>query len=223
MNPVLTEILQSQSVTTPDGQRLPLHSHLPPLEGALLQRWLAHHRPARLLEIGMAYGVSTLFILDAVSWPLEHFHIIDPFQSGEWQGVGLENLSRAGFRARFRWHEQLSELCLPEFLRQGLRFDFAFVDGWHSFDQALVEFFYVNRMLDVGGIVVFDDVHLPSLQKILRYVDGYESYRRLKIPEETLRSVPMKVRSMMDLPPARIVGFEKLAQDQRNWDWFRDF
>jgi len=44
---------------------------------------------------------------------------------------------------------------------QGERIDFAFIDGAHTFDHVLVDFFYIDRMLNVGGIVAFDDVGFP--------------------------------------------------------------
>ncbi len=50
-------------------------------------------------------------------------------------------------------YRRLSEICLPQLLQQELRFDFAYVDGWHTFDHVMMEFFYINRMLDEGGVV----------------------------------------------------------------------
>ncbi len=224
MNPVLSNILQTGKVASADGQKIPLHSQLPEREGLLLQSWLEQYRPSRLLEVGLAYGISSLYICDIVSqWPLRYYHIIDAFQSTEWQGIGRKNLADAGFSHLLTLHEQLSEICLPRFLEQGHRYDFAFVDGWHTFDHVLLEFFYISRMLDVGGIIIFDDVHLPSLQKLLAYIDGYDCYERLSLPDEFGKSVPMKVRRMMGLPPARITGFVKTTEDERSWDWYREF
>ncbi len=224
MNPLLTEMLQNQRVTTAAGEEVVLHSHLPELEGKVLQSWLHQYQPERLLEIGMAYGGSSLFICEATAtWPISHYHIIDGFQSTEWQGIGLANLDRAGFGGHFILHEELSELCLPRLLQQGLRFDFAFVDGWHTFDHVLLEFFYINRMLDVGGIVIFDDLHLPSLQKVMAYIAGYPCYERLELSPEIAHSVPIKVRKLMNLPLSRVGGFVKTCEDQRAWTWFEDF
>lgn len=224
MNRLLTDMLQSQEVTTDDGETLPLHSHLPELEGRVLQSWLRQYQPQRLLEIGMAYGGSSLFICETTSrWQISHYHIIDAFQSTQWQGIGLKNLQRAGYGEQFVFHEELSELCLPQLLQQGLRFDFAFVDGWHTFDHVLIEFFYINRMLDIGGVIVFDDLHLPSLQKVLAYIDGYACYERLELPAQMVNSVPIKVRKMMNLPLSRIGGFVKRSEDEREWSWFQDF
>lgn len=224
MNSILTEILQTQTVKTPEGQTLPLHSQLPELEGLLLQSWLAEYQPKRLLEIGMAYGISSLYICDAIAaWPIAHYHIIDAFQTAEWQRTGFHNLLQAGYGELFMFHEVLSELCLPQFLSQELRFDFAFVDGMHRFDQMAMEFFYINRMLDVGGIVIFDDMQLPSVQKIFSYIDGYDCYERLVIPEEISRSKTFRVRKMMNVPPTRISGFVKTEVDNREERWFKNF
>lgn len=224
MNPLLAEILRSGTVTGASGREVKLHSQLPLREGMLLQYWLRQYRPQRLLEIGLAYGISTLFICDAMAGlDIEYYDVIDAFQHSEWQGIGLSNLAAAGFRQRVELHEELSELCLPRLLEQGKRYDFAFVDGWHTFDHVLVEFFYINRMLEVGGIVLFDDVHLPALQKVLAYIDGYEGYERLALPADVGNSVPMKVRRMMGLPPVRVAGFVKTAEDERDWDWYREF
>ena len=224
MNPVLTRLLDDRTVPCPDGRERPLHSDLPAAEGALLQHWLGEHPPVRLLEIGLAYGISTQFICDAVAdRTIDYYHVIDPHQAGQWHGAGIFNLERAGYRQLITLYEELSELCLPDLLRQGMSYDFAFVDGWHSFDQTLVEFFYINRMLEVGGIVVFDDVHLPALQKLLSYIATYRCYEPLALPESIASSVQTRVRRIMSLPPMRLHGFRKVEEDRRDWDWFADF
>lgn len=45
MNPVLAELLATGQVKTPQGEIRPLHSHLPQLEGELLQMWLTACKP----------------------------------------------------------------------------------------------------------------------------------------------------------------------------------
>lgn len=61
-------------------------------------------------------------------------------------------------------------------LQEQKKFDFAFIDGWHTFDHALIDFFYVSRLLEVGGVVVFHDVDMPSINRLLRYIRNYPSY-----------------------------------------------
>jgi hypothetical protein len=60
--------------------------------------------------------------------------------------------------------------ALAEIERSGQRVDFAFIDGWHTFDFALVDFFFIDRISSVGGVVVFDDANWPAIRKVCRFV-----------------------------------------------------
>jgi hypothetical protein len=62
-------------------------------------------------------------------------------------------------------HEAPSFQVLPKLQADGLRIDFAFIDGCHTFDYAMVDFFYIDKMLRVGGVVVFDDEYYPGYSK----------------------------------------------------------
>lgn len=221
---ILQEILSSRAVLSEDGERLHLHSHLPVVDGQLLQTWLYEFRPKRVLEIGMAYGISSLFICDALTRiGAFSYQIVDPFQHTYWRSIGVANMKRAGFEGAFVLHVEPSELCLPRLLGQQVRFDFAFVDGFHTFDHALVDFFYINRMLDVGGIVIFDDVQLPSIQKLMTYIASYPCYRQLALPDAWEKHRVVRVRRLMNSPLTRIGAFMKIADDKRPWNWHHDF
>ena len=105
MNAVLADILSSQRVS--DGVssfplRYPdfpdLAVAVDPAEGAWLQHIVHDITPARSLEIGCAYGVSSLYICDALASahasvvsPIgtpRHI-VVDPFQSTQWRGIGV--------------------------------------------------------------------------------------------------------------------------------------
>ena len=68
------------------------------------------------------------------------------------------NLKRAGYYDRVEFYEEASFECLPKPLARNEKIDFAFLDGQHTFDYVLVDFFYVDKILSVGGIIVFDDL-----------------------------------------------------------------
>lgn len=224
MNAVLKEILETNTVHSPSGQVLPLHSHIPWAECEIIQNWISEHRPLKLLEVGLGYGISSLSICDSMQGVnAVSYHIIDAFQSTEWQSVGTYNLKKAGFEKFYILHEELSELCLPKMLDEKFTFDFALIDGWHTFDHVLVDFFYVNRMLETGGIVIFDDVHLPSIKKVLLHVATYDCYEALPLPDNVLQSVRSKARRILDLPEVRIKGYVKKMSDNRPWNWHKEF
>jgi hypothetical protein len=160
MNAVLEKIVSSQQVS--DGNTtLPLrHPDFPTLpvavdraEGQFLQNIVRDLQPQRTLEIGCAYGISTLYICEAVAaLPAFAQHIvIDPFQRTQWRGLGLQHVDDSGYGHLVDFREERSELVLPQLVRSGVSIDFAFVDGWHTFDQVLVEFYYLNRLVRVGG------------------------------------------------------------------------
>jgi len=221
MNPVLREILATQQVAHPDGSLLPLHSGVSPMACQIIKAWIRWHRPKRLLEIGLAYGVSSLFIGDAIA-DLEDtdYQIIDPLQESLWHGIGRNNLDRAGYAGRYQLHQEPSEFCLPRLLQAGSRFQFALIDGMHTFDNALVDFFYINRMLEVGGILILDDANLPSIRKLAAHIANYDCYVPLPFPP-TFR-IQERVLGMIGAP-FRLAAFRKVAIDQRSWGWHKEF
>src|SRR5215470_13846913 len=135
MNSVLEEILESGQVS--DGQQiLPLTSCMDKREGDLLARVIDFVRPTTSLEVGFAYGVSTLFICEALSRigkPARHI-VVDPYQWSEWRGIGLRNIKRAGYEAFVELRQQESEISLPQLVEEKTILDLALIDGWHTFD-----------------------------------------------------------------------------------------
>ena len=224
MNPLIEEIFATSTVRTASGEEIPLHSNLPREECEVVQEWIRARRPRTVLEIGMAFGVSSLVIAEALA-EIEgaSHHIIDPHQRGEWRGVGIANLKRAGYDGRYVLYEEPSEFCLPRLLAEGFSIDFALIDGWHSFDQVLVDFYYLNRMTSPGGAIAFDDLQLPSVAKVVAHVATYECYRELEPPASCRRSVTARARRLMGTREFRVAAFEKVAPDVRAWDWHRDF
>jgi predicted O-methyltransferase YrrM len=246
MNPVLERILTTKLVN--NGKRdLPLHSAVVPGEGPLLQQIVSELQPKVSVEVGMAYGVSTLYICEALcQLPHKATHIVmDPAQKSHWEGIGLRHVREAGFEDLVRFFEEGSELVLPQLLTEGTIIDMAFIDGLHTFDQVLLDFYYVNRMLRTGGIIVFDDVDMPSIQKAMRYVLTYPCYE-LYDPARFRAgpgSVLGKMRSKIgQLPKVRdilhpqvvqrawelglsepYVAVKKIGPDDRDWTWHQDF
>jgi predicted O-methyltransferase YrrM len=257
MNWVLEEISKSQQVRRVDGgDSIPLHSSVSDEEGLFLQDLVRKVDPKVSLEVGLAYGISALYICDALRVREGTRHIaVDPNQHGgvwgdSWDGIGIANLRRAGFGDIVQLIEKPSHLALPELEMAGQEVDFAFIDGWHTFDFTLLDFFYVDRMLRVGGIVAFDDAGWPSVRKVCRFIAtnraysvagtfGAESWKRRTI-ERLLRTTTVKwllettplgrCCSPQILHPdwelglhGSCVAFRKEKHDDRRWDHFSEF
>ena len=227
MNPVLEQIVTSDTVT--DGTSvLPLrHPAIPtlpvavdPAEGSFLTHIIDTVKPHVSLEIGMAYGVSTLYLCEALSrlpHPVRHI-AMDPFQTEQWRGIGLRNVRAAGYDHMLDFHEDRSEFVLPQLLAQNTQLDFAFVDGWHTFDQVMVEFYYLNRMLRVGGVIAFDDAERRGINRVIRHALSYPAYKVFE-PERG-RSAEVSLggrlrRKLSQVPSASRI----IRRDVLNRDW----
>jgi predicted O-methyltransferase YrrM len=179
MNEVLRSILSNRSVVTEDGITRPLHSNISDEEGKFLQEMIRSARPQVSLEVGCAYGISSLYICEALREVNASKHIIiDPYQhfplgkgplSG-FEGIGLANLRRAGYSDIIDFHEVPSYQYLSRLTEGRVTIDFAFIDGMHTFDYALVDIFLIDKLLRPGGIVIMDDFSYPSIRKVCRFV-----------------------------------------------------
>jgi predicted O-methyltransferase YrrM len=172
MNPVLEEIYET-------ADRTVLRSGISRLEGDIIHQVILANDVNITIEIGCAFGFSSLFICDALAHRENPRHIIiDPNQNVHYDGKGVANLRRAGF-AFFELIEKPSELALPLLLKNGKEFDFALIDGFHTFDHTMLDFFFLNRMLRVGGLLAIDDNEMPSVHRVVRYIANYPCYRLL--------------------------------------------
>ncbi len=178
MNDVLRSILSSKSVVTDGGTTRPLISNISEEEGNFVQKIIRSARPQVSLEVGCAYGISSLYICEALQEVNANKHIIiDPgqhFPHGKgpftgWEGIGLANLRRAGYADLVDFHEVPSYLGLSRLAEERVKIDFAFIDGQHTFDYVLVDLFLVDKLLKPGGIVILDDFLYPSIQSVCRY------------------------------------------------------
>ena len=59
---VLQDAYATSKLHAPDGSTVRLHSHIDQAEGMFLYRLASQPNITRSLEIGMAYGIATLFI-----------------------------------------------------------------------------------------------------------------------------------------------------------------
>ncbi|MDZ4770957.1 MAG: glycosyltransferase [Chloroflexota bacterium] len=218
--PTLRAIFDTGIVTAASGEAVTLRAHVDESSCYVLQYLLRMYRPTRIVEVGFAYGISALAMLSMVA-QVDHlvYHIIDPHQTSFWQAIGIENVRRAGYDGKYNLHLLPSEIVLPWLLTNQQRLDFAFIDGNHTFDHVLVDFFYVNKMLDIGGVVVFDDVQMESQARLMKHIATYPAYERINAPESL---VVDGVRRPID-NPARFGVFRKVADDLRQWDWHADF
>lgn len=218
-NPVLQSIFDTETVTNAAGETVPLRANVDPANVRALQYALRQMQGRQVLEVGFAYGISSLAIGDVLKsmWRARH-DVIDGFQDSLWQDIGLENMRRAGHEVHL--HRELSEIALPKMMASGREYDFVFVDGYHTFDHALIDCFYSLRMLRVGGVLVLDDAQMPALTRLSAYLLNYPSLKRVELPTR----FPMPDGSVLvNEFPERLLAVQKIDYDRRDWDWWAEF
>jgi len=243
--PIIDEILISGSVIDEKGKRIPLRGNIDREEGMFLHNLIKNKKNiSRTLEIGCAFGLSSLFICSALEKRENPLHvIIDPNQQKNYHNIGIKNLDRAGVNF-YLFFEDTSEIALPDLLKiEPESYDLIFIDGLHSFDQVSLDFYYANRLIKVGGYIIFDDCSFASVSKVLSYIIKYPAYqfhsqvneksRKKKILRFIFKMIPeffytyllpLKINNFFNrLRFTSMVAFKKISDDQRGNDWFVDF
>lgn len=169
-----------------DPQAPRLHSGIEDAEGQLLCRLIEDHDVDTILEIGLANGYSTLFMLDALDRCGRGVVVsLDPFQTSDWKDSGLIHIAEAGLTHRHR-HLALRSWEAVEALRRFDRpFDMGFVDGSHDFDNFFVDMYIVDKFVKPGGIIVVDDLGWGSVRRAFLYYMMNRSYEVVElVPKE---------------------------------------
>lgn len=225
--PLLKRILETGKVQDGDGKDVDASGAIAPVLAAALNGAVKRFRPKTALEVGMANGVGSLSILSALDEIGDEGRLIsvDPNQTAHWRGVGLLNVRRAGFSGRHTLREQMDYFALPALLTEGQRIQFAYIDGWHTFDYTLLDFFYVDKMLDVGGVVAFNDCGYRAVNRVLRFVRTHRRYQPVDMG--LARDFGKNWRSRLGRRLADISHedryFQKIEQFEPPWDFYARF
>lgn len=168
---LIDELYQTRTVQRADGSKRSMDVYIPREQGDLLYSIVRHLRPQVTVEVGMANGLSTLFVAQGLKDNGYGRHIaIDPFQNTDWGGAGLTSLRRAGLESLVRLVERSSHQGLPQLEQEGMKAQFIFIDGAHVFDYVMSDFLCADRILDAGGLIAFDDSDWDAVSRVIRFV-----------------------------------------------------
>ena len=182
-NDVLRSILSTRRVTLADGSTGELDSETSAEECAAMYRFLKANPADVVIEIGMAYGVSSLTILTALEENKRGKLIsIDPYPGFEPIRLSaLAAIDKSGLAHRHSHLHMESEFALPQLIKEGVRADFVYIDGHHGFDHAFVDLFFADRMIPIGGTIAFDDSQWRSVHRVIRYLRRHRHYDELDV------------------------------------------
>ncbi len=166
--------------------------------------------PEHSAEIGFCCAGSGLAILKGLEDQGRGMHhVCDPYQSSYAKNAGLRNVERAGLAHRLHFQEKFPEEIVPALPP----LQFVFIDASHLFDISILDFVLADKKLDVGGVVAFHDLWMPSLQKLVRYIlanRNYEIYRGAVPAPESRRTMRSRLAGMLGSGLRRLPGADRL-------------
>lgn len=189
-------------------------------QGQFLSEFVKKNRPDTVIELGLGYGISSLWI-NLKYKPKKHI-IVDPFRLQTKNEVIYQLIKK-------QQHIQLvenniSQVFLANFYNKGKKADMVFIDADENFDAVITDLFFVTKILKNNGIVIIRNLWNPSVRKAILFF---------------LRNLPYRVDDFFKihlLPP--FLG-EKILQhkfgkldfvilrlyekDQRRWNHFVNF
>ncbi len=200
-------------IEDPTGTKHKLIDVTSPEEGRLIYDIVRKNKYTKTLEIGLAMGASAVWICQAhKDNGIKGLHTaIDPNQSTQYKNLGLLMVKNSGLINYFDIIENLSYFVLPTILEdvqkgKTSKFDFIYIDGWHTFDYTLIDFFYSDQLLNIGGTIVIDDVRHAGVKKCVSYI--LQNYKHYKVIENKLETN---------------IILAKVGEDNREWFFHKNF
>lgn len=246
MHSLLEELFKTRSFISNEGKNIQIHSETSRDQCIFLQKIISENNFKKSIEIGFAYGISTLAIIEAITKNGGIHVAVDKFEKTDWEGIGLDIISQAGYKYHLEFIEEFCYFALPGLLEANRQFDFAYVDSTKQFDWLLIDFFYIDKLLSIHGVIVFDDVDFPGINKLVRFILSLPNYKiyaacspvkaKISKKKKQLLSVLKYIPKVMNCLSIEIQNTDddlginyrclaviKTADDERNWDWHKNF
>ena len=221
--PAMQPFVHGLPMATESGEFQVPHSCSTDNNLTVLAHYFAELNPQHTLEIGLGFRASAALLLSLhqqAGGEGRSHHAIDAFQSQDWGNAALLHLQNTGLTSSFCFHNQLSSLALPKLVESGEKFSLIYIDGSHLFEDVFVDFYYSHQLLEVGGIIAFDDSTCAHIAKVLAFIrsnlkSDYEEHSPYAITAP--RQAWLKGFAARLLGRQQLTVFIKLAHSKRTW------
>jgi predicted O-methyltransferase YrrM len=187
---------------TINNKFIPLHSNINVYESVfislLVNIYINKYKKKQklnILEIGFAYGTSTLILLNQlIKYKYsKSYDVIDPNQTIQWKSIGIKNVEHflcfMNTKIDFTLHEEDSLLAVPKLKK---KYDISFIDGSHDEKIVIYDLIHSDKKLLINGLIIIDDVlHSGVKNAILDFFQKYKNYRRISIANHDFYTEPI--------------------------------
>ncbi len=208
VNPIVSLHMQERQKGT-DGAMYEIDSQtgVPMEDGLQIYELVRKSKPQKTLEIGFAYGVSTLYFLAALRANGFGSHVaVDPFEVQDWKGIGLMKVREVKMGHSFQFISERSHPAMAKLGDQGMTFGIIFIDGSHLYDTAFADFVLADFLCSKGGHILLHDAWMGSVKRIISFIERNR---------EDFQRQPSSARN--------IAIFQKTGDDKRPWTHYKDF
>lgn len=189
-------------------------------------------------------GYRPLFICEALLENNMGCHcVMDPYQK-QWNNIGLKNIKDSGYGDLVTFYEEYSDRVLSALYRDNQRVQFAYIDSTKVFDVLMVDVYFINKILDIGGVIVLDDCQFPGIKLLCRFLLKHPSFQLYNVHKPVKENdFKKRLSRVANLIPKKqklfrndlletdtdlginyhCIAFEKVNNDERTWKWHESF
>lgn len=191
-----------------DGKDIELDSNINVYESVfislLIEIYIEKYKPIQqndkslslnFMEIGLAYGTSTITILNKIIASKYknkiNYDIIDMNQTKQWKDIGMKNISnfikekaqtdKQTKEIDIKLHQDSSTIILPKLTK---KYDISFIDGSHAEDIVIQDFMNTHKLLKIGGLIIIDDILHKGVKDALKRFYDPKIYKIVYINSE---------------------------------------
>lgn len=211
----IEDLYKKYYITDEKGEKHYISSGIKPPEGYHLYSLVKDNKFKNVCEVGMAYGMSSLYICQAFKDSYESRAFvgqslisIDPNQSTQWKNLGKINLERAGLSGYSSVIEEKSFVAFAQLLERKYIFDLIFIDGMHLMDYTISDLMYADKLTKVGSVIVLDDIRHKGVEKAFKFI--LKNYNHWLYLGDALGK-------------NTTATFLKIKDDERSWNYHAKF
>jgi len=136
-----------------------VHSGISIKEGIMMYKLIKQYKPKKLIEVGLACGISTCYMLCAITSG-DKIYSIDPFQKIQWDRFGLINANNVVHELNLpsNTHHWIPKYSYDYFNFTNDKYDFMLIDGDHSYEGTMIDLNGSLKILNKKGILAIDDI-----------------------------------------------------------------
>jgi hypothetical protein len=197
-----------------EGNPQNLTSESKPVGAYFLYSLIKENHFTKVLQIGARNGIESLYIDEALRNSVSDVSDVskpkfDIIMDEEYWNHNFEKYAFRKLKTKNKtWFKDEACIKLPQLLEGGMKYDMIVFKGDFLFDDALIEIFYSDKLLEVGGILYIRVDKFESLDKLVKYIDT--NYKHFQMFPKNFGS-------------ETTATFIKLGEDTRQWFFHAKF